>query len=124
MPYPKIRDPEITIPIHCKRHREYGGKKAPTSGCPVCEMFYLERRKALADVKAALRLLDRYGAIEVERDPATIEPDEWIDIPQHVPGQMRIITPPWMSHGRVVVSNSGPRRRQNDGALLYERLRR
>lgn len=114
MPYPKIRDPEITIPIPCKRHREYGGKKAPTSGCTICEIFYLERRVAMAEVKAALRLLDRYGAVD------------WYEGGYPTPGlsDMRIKTPPWMSHGRTLVSNSGHRERQNDGCLLYERLRR
>jgi hypothetical protein len=101
-----FRDKPLVVPIPCSRHRKYGGKRAPTSGCSICEVFYIERRRAVQDVKASLRLLDRYGAIEVEED-----------------GTMKIKTPEWMKAGAVSVPNESPDRvRHLDGDLKYPRI--
>ncbi len=105
--YPKREDPEITVPRPCPTHKAYGGKKAPTSGCRVCEMFYLERQQAVAHIKALFRILDRYGVIRVVQGQ-----------------QMELQTPDWMSTGRVRLKDDSPsRQRHCDGYFRYDRLR-
>ena len=100
------RDRPLVIPVPCKKHRKYGGKRAPTSMCTICEIFYLQRRAAVQDVKAVLRLLDRYNAIEVEPD-----------------GTMKIKTPDWMNRGATTIANDSPDRvRHLDAVLTYDRV--
>jgi hypothetical protein len=105
--YPKRDDPEITVPRPCPAHKAYGGKKAPTSECRVCEMFYLERQKAVAHIKALLRTLDRYGVVGIGENQ-----------------RMVLQTPTWMSTGRVRLKDDSPHRRRHcDGYLRHDRLR-
>lgn len=101
-----FRDKPLVIPFSCPRHRKYGGKRAPTSGCSICEIFYIDRRRAVEDLKSALRLVDRYGALEVDED-----------------GSMRIVTPEWMRRGAVSVPNDSPERKRHlDADLKYRRI--
>lgn len=96
----------IELPLPCGLHRDYGGKKAPTSGCPGCEAFYIERGSAVEKIKAALRLLDGFGAVAV--DDA---------------GNMAITAPGWMRCGKKGVTDSA-RVEADTSKLVYRSIYR